>query len=128
MYLKSYPLNTMNNSIFQLESVRNNYLCLLRQQTKIHLSEIILLEAEVNYTRIYLQNGTKIMIAKTLKAFEEVLANHHFYRIHRAFLINGIHLKSYDSELGEVLLTNNHKAITSRRRKVVFEVQINGSI
>lgn len=128
MYLKSYPINTMNNSIFQLESVRNNYLFLLKKQTKIHLSEIILLEAEVNYTRLYLQNGTKIMVAKTLKTFEEVLANHHFYRIHRAFLINGVHLKSYDAVLGEVLLTNDHRAITSRRRKVVFEVQINGSI
>ena len=61
------------------------------------------------------------MLAKTLKSFEDLLLNHHFYRIHRAFLINGNHLQSYDSDSGEVLLTNNHRAITSRRKKLSFE-------
>lgn len=115
----------MNVPIFKLEFVRDNYLCLFRQQSKIHLSEIILLEAEVNYTHLYLQNGKKMIISKPLNFFEKVLTQYSFYRIHRAFLINGKHLKSYNPTLGDVLLTNNHKATTSRRRKVLFEVQIN---
>ena len=79
------------------------------------------MKADINYTHIHLQNGKKIMIAKTLKSFETILANHQFYRIHRAVMINGKHLQQYDSILGEVLLTNNYREIASRRRKVIFE-------
>ena len=120
-YLK--PMNTSN---FHFESIQNNHLYFLRQKTPIHISNIILLEAKVNYTNIYLKNGKKVMLAKTLKSFEDLLLNHHFYRIHRAFLINGNHLQAYDSDLGEVILTNNHRVTTSRRRKELFENQIKG--
>jgi two-component system LytT family response regulator len=114
----------MNTTIYQLESVKDNFICLLRQNTKIYLSEIIFLEADINYTHFYLRNGKKITVAKTLKVFEIILENHHFYRIHRSFLINYNHLLSYDSRLGELMLTNNHRAITSRRRKDFFEYKI----
>lgn len=111
----------MTRSEYQQVTVRNSYLYLLKQKTQIHLSNIILLEAKVNYTNIYLRNGKVMMIAKTLKSLDRILETHRFYRIHRAFLINGNHLQSYDSDSGEVLLTNNHRAITSRRRKLSFE-------
>jgi two-component system LytT family response regulator len=115
----------MNNSIFQLDYVRDNHLYILRKQYKVNLSDLVLLEAEINYTHLHLQDGKKITIAKTLKTFEDILSNYHFYRIHRTFLINKKHLKSYNANLGEVLLTNNYKALASRRRKSLFEVQIN---
>ena len=118
----------MNNAIFQLDYVRDNHLYILRNQHKVNLSELVLLEAEINYTHLHLRNGKKITIAKTLKTFEDILSNHLFYRIHRTFLINGRHLKSYNAQLGEVMMTNNYKAPTSRRRKNSFEVQINSSI
>ena len=117
----------MNTNIFQLDYVKDNHLYILREQHKVNLSELVLLEAEINYTHLHLRSGKKITVAKTLKTFEDILANFHFYRIHRTFLINGSHMKSYDSELGEVMMTNNYKASTSRRRKNLFEVQINSS-
>jgi two-component system LytT family response regulator len=113
------------NAIFQNDAVQNNQLHLLRERTSLKITDIILLEAKINYTNIYLINGKKIIIAKTLKAFEDILTKHNFYRIHRTFLINRIHLKAYDSDLGEVLLSQNLKAVASRRRKICFEVQIN---
>lgn len=115
----------MKPSIYQLESVKNNYLYLFRNRIKVHLSEIIFLEGELNYTHLHLQNGKKITIARTLKIFEKALDSYHFHRIHRAFLINSKHLQSYNLILGEALMTNNHKVIASRRRKVAFEGQIN---
>jgi DNA-binding LytR/AlgR family response regulator len=116
----------MKTTNLYFDSIRNNYLYFLRQKTPIHISNIILLEAKINYTNIYLKNGKKIMLAKTLKSFEELLFNHHFYRIHRAFLINGNHLQAYDAELGEVILTNNHRVVTSRRKRELFETQMKG--
>jgi DNA-binding LytR/AlgR family response regulator len=117
----------MNNSLFHIETVKNNYLYLMRKQKRVHLSEIILLEGDINYTHIYLQNGGKMVVARTLKSLENVLSCYNFHRIHRGILINGKHLQSYDSVLGEVFLTNNHRAIASRRRKVAFEVMMNHS-
>jgi DNA-binding LytR/AlgR family response regulator len=111
-------------SILQ-DSVRNDYLYVFKQKFPIHLSNIILLEAKVNYTLIYLKEGKKIMVAKTLKSLEEILAEHNFLRIHRAFLINGRHLQGYDKSLGLVSLTNNYKVSTSRRKKELFEERMN---
>jgi DNA-binding LytR/AlgR family response regulator len=114
----------MNRTNFHFESIRNNNLYFLRQKTPINISNIILLEAKVNYTNIYLKNGKKVMLAKTLKSFEELLLNHQFCRIHRAFLINSNHLQAYNSDLGEAILTNNHRVSASRRRKEFFENQM----
>jgi two-component system, LytTR family, response regulator len=103
----------------------NAILCLFKEKVRIQHENIIMLEAKGNYTIIHLQSGKKMMVAKTLKSFEELLANHQFYRIHRAFLINITHLKSYNSALGEALLTDNQTIISSRRKKITFEEQMN---
>jgi two-component system, LytTR family, response regulator len=107
--------------------VKNNYLLLHKNQIKVHLSDIILLHGETNYTHLHLQNGKKITIPRTLKDFEMMLSNHHFYRIHRGFMINKDHMKSYNMVLGEVSLSNDYKIIASRRRKVHFEENIIGA-
>ncbi len=111
----------MKQSIYPSDSVRNNYLFLFKNKVRVHISEIILLEAETNYTHLFLQNGKKITIARTLKAFEGILVNHNFHRIHQAFLINAKHIKSYNFHLGEALMTDDYRVTASRRRKVAFE-------
>jgi DNA-binding LytR/AlgR family response regulator len=54
------------------------------------------------------------------------LPPHQFHRIHRSYLINGVHFQKYEESLGEVTLTNNHRVITSRRKKISFEGWILG--
>ena len=115
----------MNNFNIEKETIRNNTLYLFKEKVRIHHSNIILLEAKGNYTILHLKNEKKMMIAKTLKSLEENLANHHFYRIHRAFLINSSCIMNYNASLGEVLLTDNHVVSTSRRKKDTFERQLN---
>ena len=124
----TYPKLNMKNSICSFDIASNDSLSLLRKQKTILLSEIILLQAEVNYTHFFMKNGQKLTFAKTLKRFEQELDNQQFIRIHRTYLINKSHLKTYDSYLGEVILTNNHRVSASRRRKETFELQINCSI
>jgi DNA-binding LytR/AlgR family response regulator len=114
--------------MLHISYVRNNYLCLFKERIKIHLSEIILLEADVNYSYIHLRNGKRIMVAQTLKSFTKILVDYSFYRVHRAFLINKIHLRAYNSDLREIILTNNHKVIASRRKKTCLELQINHKV
>lgn len=83
----------------------------------IPLHEIIMLQGDINYSLIYMQNGHKVMIPRTLKIFEELLGNHHFIRTHRGFIINSIHLQRMDIHREFMLLTNDLKASISRRRK-----------
>jgi DNA-binding LytR/AlgR family response regulator len=107
--------------LHKLNFTMKEFLYLLREQKKINHSEIVMMEAAINYTTIFLQNGEKITIAKTLKFLETSLNNSNFHRIHRRTLINRNHILSYNTKLGEVLLTNNYKTFTSRRKKDNFD-------
>jgi DNA-binding LytR/AlgR family response regulator len=111
----------MTRTDYQQVTVRNNYLYLLKQKLPIHLTNIIYLEAQINYTVIHLKNGKYVMVAKTLKSLEMLLSPYKFLRIHRGYLVNFLHLQDYNGFLGEVTLTNNLRIITSRRKKVSFE-------
>jgi DNA-binding LytR/AlgR family response regulator len=109
------------------QKVSENCLFLFKNHTKIHLSEIILLEAVDNYTVIYLKNGKPIIIARTLKSFENSLKSFSFQRIHHSYIINLKHLEKYNPENGKIDLTNNFKAIASRRKRGLLEKQIDCS-
>jgi DNA-binding LytR/AlgR family response regulator len=87
------------------------------QKKKILLNEIVMLEAHANYTYIHLLNGKKILISRTMKLFDNLLKNHPFTRIHRSFIVNESHLKSYDADKECIRLSNNLEATISRRKK-----------
>jgi two-component system, LytTR family, response regulator len=78
--------------------------------------DIICLEGTNNYTKFYFTNGKTLLVAKTLKEYEEILTEHHFLRIHKSFLINESHVKKLDNEC-VLWLTNDVSFPVSRRRK-----------
>ena len=102
----------------------NDKLHLIRSKKRIFLKEIIMFKGEVNYTTIHLLSGKVILIPRTIKIFENLLAEHDFIRTHRAYLINELHLKEYDEVNNCVKMSNNMTALISRRRKETFEHQI----
>ena len=87
------------------------------QKKKIPLTEIVMLEAEANYTYLHLLNGKKVLISRTMKLFDDLLKDYPFTRIHRSFIVNESHLKSYDADKECIMLSNNMKATISRRKK-----------
>ncbi len=50
--------------------------------------DIIYCQAQSNYTELFLSDGQKITSSYTLKSFEELLSDQHFFRTHKSFLIN----------------------------------------
>ena len=78
--------------------------------------DIIRLEASSNYTRIYFTNRTKIVSAKLLKDFEQVLAPHGFVRTHRSHIVNKRYVSHLD-EKGNILMHDESRAEVSRRKK-----------
>jgi two-component system LytT family response regulator len=85
------------------------------------VADIIRCESDINYTTIYLKNKQKLVVAKTLKEFEEMLMEHRFFRIHNSHLVNLAYIKSYNrGKGGSVTLTDGMELEVSTRRKDDF--------
>ncbi len=83
--------------------------------------DIIRVESSSNYCTFYIASKPKIVVAKTLKEYEEQLAPHDFFRIHQSHLINLHHVEYFHPGLEEyVILTNGEQIEVSRRRKAEF--------
>ena len=79
-------------------------------------SEIIRLEGENNYTRFYFANQKPMLVSRTLKEYEDILAEHDFIRAHKSHLVNKKYVKHLDKE-GLLWLTDGSHIAVSRRKK-----------
>ena len=87
----------------------------------VPIQDIIRCESDINYTTFYLMNKNKIVVAKTLKEFEEMLEGYNFFRVHNSHLINLAHIKNYvKGEGGIVTMIDDSSVDVSRRRKEEF--------
>ncbi|MCF8234451.1 MAG: LytTR family DNA-binding domain-containing protein [Bacteroidales bacterium] len=88
---------------------------------KIHIveiSNIIRCESDNYYTRFFFNNGQKLLISKTLKENEELLADHNFIRPHKSHLINIRYIESFNRyEGGYIIMTDGSRIPVSRRKK-----------
>lgn len=87
----------------------------------LEASNIVRCEADVNYTNIYTTDRKKIMVSKTLKHFESLLTNCHFFRVHNSHLINLEYVKKYTKgKGGYITLIDDSTVEVSIRRKDDF--------
>jgi two-component system LytT family response regulator len=87
----------------------------------IEVNDIIYLQAESNYTFIYLIFSTKLTVSKTLKDFEELMPSQIFIRIHHSCLINKNYVQKYiRGEGGQVVMINGKILDVARRKKEEF--------
>jgi two-component system LytT family response regulator len=87
----------------------------------IDFKDIVWLEANDNYTTLYLNTGKKIVASKTLKEFETILPTTDFFRSHRSTLINVSYIKEYsNNEGGEVILSDGTHVQISKARVQEF--------
>jgi two-component system, LytTR family, response regulator len=84
----------------------------------ISLSDIIMMQADSNYTTIHLTDGDKILTSKTLKYWSEKIKSHaDFIRPHRSYLVNKTHILSYQTSTHRLLLAQGQEIQVSRRYK-----------
>ncbi|WP_431136163.1 LytR/AlgR family response regulator transcription factor [Psychroserpens mesophilus] len=57
------------------------------KMVKVDIKDILYIEAERNYCRIY-SKGKEYLLVMTLKDMDEKLPNKHFLRVHRSFIVN----------------------------------------
>jgi len=83
----------------------------------LNISDILYCKADDNYTEIYLENK-KLLVSKTLKYFEEALADYPFARIHKSFLVNVNEVIKYrKGKGGSVIVSNGKELLVSASKK-----------
>ena len=112
-YIRNIRVNNLDNMKMAISSIDGLVF--------IHVNQIIYCKAEKGYTVFYNTNGTRIVSTKNMKHFEEVLTEHHFFRIHNSYLINLKEIKKYNKgDGGIVMMSNNVELDVSKRRKMAF--------
>jgi DNA-binding LytR/AlgR family response regulator len=85
----------------------------------VDATNIIYLQSEVNYTRIFLRDGKSYLESKTLKYFNSILEDPSFIRIHKSYLVNRTQVLSISPDY--VLLRNGMELPISRRKRRVLK-------
>jgi len=83
----------------------------------LKISEILYCQADDNYTKIFLNQGQKL-VSKTLKYFEDSLSDQGFVRIHKSFLVNVSTIVRYKKgKGGSVQLSSGKELMVSSSKK-----------
>lgn len=89
------------------------------------IKDIIYCEANSSYTIIHLVKKEKIVSAKTLKEYEEILEAHNFFRVHNSHLINLNYVEKYvKGDGGYVIMSDESTIGVSRGRKESFVARL----
>lgn len=82
---------------------------------------IVYLQADAYTTTIFLQNKDKLMVSKNIKFFEDMLDSHHFFRLHKSYIVNLNYIDSYsNTDGGFVRMKQYGELPISRRKKDTF--------
>ena len=106
--IKAYPtiaVNTSNGVVFLQEN------------------EILYCKAEGSYTHLYLKGigRNKLVVAKSLNKVLPSLSAEYFVRIHNSFIINLLHLTSFNGpQKNCVTMADGSSLAVSRARKEAF--------
>lgn len=77
----------------------------------VEIDDIVHCEADKNYTFFYLNDGKKILVSKTLKDYDTLLAGLQFFRVHQSHLINLNCVERYDKHDGGSVILKDGTAI-----------------
>lgn len=78
--------------------------------------DIVLLEADINYTVVHFKGGEKFIVATPLKSLQSRLEPFNFYRTHKSYMVNLNCVMSYLEPHKQVQMIDNKKIIVSRRK------------
>ncbi len=85
----------------------------------VKTAEIVYLESEGEYVRIHLADGSTLTTLFRLKNMETTLPAESFMRVHRSYIVNLRHIKSYDK--GRIHLSNTANVPIGENYKEAFQ-------
>lgn len=81
------------------------------------IKDILYAKSDNNYTTFYLIDSRKIVVSKPLKSFEEKLTPFLFFRSHQRYLLNTVHISSYNKRTEEITLNNKEIIPVAQSKK-----------
>lgn len=70
----------------------------------VPLADIVFFESDSNYCAAHLADGTRLLVRRTMKSWEDALPTSHFVRVHRSIIINLARYRGSDRESFETTL------------------------
>jgi len=87
----------------------------------IEPKDVIYIQADGNYSKVTFKYTQALLVAKSLKEFEELLPSSNFFRNHHSFLINLNFVRKYTrTDGGSIEMTNGDQIPLARRKKNEF--------
>lgn len=77
----------------------------------VEIKNILYCQSQNNYTSIFLRDGEKIFISRTLKDIENLLKKYLFLRVHQSYLINPSYMQKYIRIDGGYIIMSNQQRI-----------------
>jgi two-component system LytT family response regulator len=113
----SERLEELKNS-FKATNIRKIGLPISNGVLFIEFDDIIMLEADRMYTKVFTQNDGDVLVSKPMKFFIDILKDStEFYRPHRSYLINLKHIKQYVNQDGGYIVMDNQQSVGISRDK-----------
>ena len=89
----------------------------------VDINDIIRFESDGGYSKVYLLDGKRIMVSRTMKEFEDLLLDVNFLRVHNSHLINMNHLYCFEKTEGHVVMKDDSIVpVSNRKREQLLEL------
>lgn len=100
--------------------IQQNKKIVLKTLSTVHVIEIdniIRCESDRNYTVFHLADGEQILISRSMKEFDDILAEHGFLRVHNSHVINLNYIRRFMKDELIVVLKDNASIPVAYRKK-----------
>ena len=89
----------------------------------VKIDDIVRCKADDNYTHFFFSDGTKLMVSKTLKTYDQMLSDYPFLRVHQSHLVHAKFIKAFVKTDGGYLelISGEHIPVATRRRSKVVD-------
>lgn len=82
------------------------------------LNKIIHLNADGNYTHVYMDDNKRLTVTKPISYFDQILNAQIFFRVHTSHIVNSKQIKKLSKTRGCLLIMNNGSEIEVAVRRV----------
>ena len=111
----------LENLSIENKQLKKMVLPMLEGFEVVVLKDILRCEANDNLTDLYLMDGTKRTVCRTLKFYENILSEYDFIRVHKSHIINSNYVKKYiKGKGGQIVLADGSELPLSPTRKQQF--------
>jgi len=123
-YEEKLHAKALGESILEMNKSHRLVLKSMDQVHIVNTADIVLIEADGNYSTFILADGRKIVVSKSTREYEETLIEQGFHRIHKSFIININKMNYYDkADAGTLVMCNGERVpVASRKRDMLMQL------